>query len=417
MTARRLRVAILCPGLGHVARGFESFARECFDALRAEGSLDVTLVKGAGPSAAGERTAWAVRRGSRVAWAWNRLTERTDPYVLEQVTFAAGALPLLARSRPDVVLFSDRELGLVLARLRAVLPGRPRLAFSNGGPAPGPFGHLDRVAHVTPVTRAQALAAGEPAERHVVLPYGVDMPAAPVPLAPLERAALRRSLGLPADRPVVLSVAALDARFKRLDSIVHEVAALEREDRPHLVLLGQETAETPALRALARERLGEAGHTIRTVPAGEVAAFYRAADAFVLASLREGFGRVLVEACAHGLPCLAHSGPAQRFVLGALDPRLDLSRRGTLARALRATLAEPASPDAARRRHAVVRERFGWEGLAPRYADFLREAAGARHAVGAADPDLRPAPLAGGPVASREATGGPARPSPAGAAR
>jgi 1,2-diacylglycerol 3-alpha-glucosyltransferase len=374
--ARRTKVAILCSGLGHVGRGFESFAQECADALRADGRVDVVLVKGAGPAGDGERTAWCVRRGSRAAWAWNRLADRTDPYRLEQATFALGALPVLARARPDVLLASDYELGRALVRLRRALPGRPRLVFSNGGPHPGPFAHAARVQHVTPVTHAAAVAAGEPARRHALLPYGVRMPARHEPLRAGDRRALRGHLGLPADAPVVLSVAALDRRFKRLDVLVDAAAALPAGERPHVVLLGQPTAETPALRALAQERLGDEGHTIRTVAAGAVGDYYRAADAFVLPSLHEGFGRVLVEAGAHGLPCLAHSGPAQRFVLGALDRRLDLRAAPALTAALRDELARrDLDHAAARARHAAMRERFAWDRLAPRYAALLEEAA------------------------------------------
>jgi glycosyltransferase involved in cell wall biosynthesis len=369
-----VKVAILCPGLGHVPRGFESFAQECADALRADGRHEVLLVKGAGPVGDGERVAWSIRRGSRAAWAWNRLADRTDPYRLEQATFAAGALPVLARERPDVLLLSDYELGRTLARVRRLLPGRPRIVFSNGGPHPGPFAHVARVQHVTPVTHGAAVAAGEPPGRHALLPYGVRMDRELRPLRTGDRAALRRRLGLPTDRSVVLSVAALDRRFKRLDVLLEAAAALE-DQRPHVVLLGQETAETPALRALAHERLGAAGHTIRTVPAAAVADYYRAADAFVLPSLREGFGRVLVEASAHGLPCLAHSGAAQRFVLGELDRGLDLRTAPALATALRDALSRPPDAAAARRRHASVRERFGWDRLAPRYAALLQEAA------------------------------------------
>jgi 1,2-diacylglycerol 3-alpha-glucosyltransferase len=374
VSARRTKVAILCPGLGHVPRGFESFAQECADALRAEDQVDVLLVKGAGVAGDGERTAWCVRRGSRAAWAWNRLADRTDPYRLEQATFAVGVLPVLARERPDVLLLSDYELGRVLARLAPALPGRPRVVHSNGGPHPGPFAHAARVQHVTPATHAEALAAGEPETRHAVLPYGVAMAATPPhPLDPEARAALRRRLRLPDDRPFVLSVAALNARFKRLDVLIEAAAALP--ERPHVVLLGQATAETPELRALAAARLGDDGATLRTVPAHEVADYYRGADAFVLPSLREGFGRVLVEASAHGLPCLAHSGPAQRFVLGELDHGLDLRHPAQLTRALAKALAQGPDPAAARRRHASVRARFGWPALAPRYARLLQEGA------------------------------------------
>src|SRR5207244_3262134 len=99
-----------------------------------------------------------------------------------------------------------------------------------------------------------------------------------------ERAARRERLRLPADRTIVLSVAALNRYHKRLDYLIEEVASLP-EPRPFLLMAGQEEEETPGLRSLARERLGEDGHGFRSVPASEVADLYRASDVFVLASL------------------------------------------------------------------------------------------------------------------------------------
>src|SRR5213080_122679 len=56
MVRAQTRLLIACSGLGHVQRGFETFARECFEALRGEPGLDVHLA-----------TAPALRRDGRAA--------------------------------------------------------------------------------------------------------------------------------------------------------------------------------------------------------------------------------------------------------------------------------------------------------------------------------------------------------------
>jgi glycosyltransferase involved in cell wall biosynthesis len=250
-----------------------------------------------------------------------------------------------------------------------------KIAYCNGATVSEGFGHLDRVQQLTPVALETVLARGADARRHVLLPLGFAIDPRANPVDAQERSALRERLRLPADRRIVLSVAALNRRIKRIDYVIEEVARMP-EPRPYLLLLGQPEAETPALRELARSRLGESGHEIRSVRPTEVAGFYRASDLFVLASLGEAFGRALVEAMVQGLPCLAHDYGITRYVLGEHGLLADLSKPGALS----GLLASGAALDqtSAEARHRFVYERFSWDRLRPAYVEFLSAAAG-RH--------------------------------------
>lgn len=364
---------IACPGLDHVWRGFETLARECFEALRAEGSLEVRLVKGSGPRGAGEQVARTAGREGRAARAGAGLLRRSS-YDVEQIGFAASMAPVLLRYRPAVVYVSDWLTSRLLARLRARARLRYRLVISNGGPwPPDLLRHADHVQEITPPALDAALAAGEPPERHTLLPLGVAMPASFQPLAYGERAGLRRSLGLPPERRVVLSVGALSIRDKRVDYLIEELASLP-QPRPLLLLLGAEGPDAAAVRALAATALGEDGFVARTAPSAEVASYYRAADVFALASFVESFGRVMAEAMSHGLPCVAHDGPVQRYLLGPHGHFGDFARPGRLA-GLVAALDDGDSSEGAGERHRYVHDRFSWDVLTPRYAGLLRQCA------------------------------------------
>jgi 1,2-diacylglycerol 3-alpha-glucosyltransferase len=191
-----------------------------------------------------------------------------------------------------------------------------------------------------------------------------------------ERRALRQKLGLPLDRRVLLSVAALNAYHKRLDYLIEEVAALPRP-RPYVLLAGQPEEETPAIRALAETLLGAEGHSVRTVPQSEMADVFRAADAFVLASLWEGLPRALLEALAHGLPCLTHSYGIPEFAAGPYALMADLTQRGGLTELLRLLPETELSSARAIERHRYAYDKFSWEALTPRYVELLeRTAAG-----------------------------------------
>lgn len=364
-------VLLACPGLDHAHRGFETFARECFEALRGRDDLRIELAKGSGARAHAEAVVPALTRNSRPALALGRLARR-EPFVVEHATFALGLVPLLLRRRPDVVYFSEWHLGRVLARWRRISRQSFALVFCNGALVPGGYRDFDRVQQIAEGAIEYTAAHGEPVGRQELLPLGVAMPRTLPPLPEKERAALRRRLGLPADGRIVLSAGAIN-RQKRMDYLIEEIASMP-EPRPFLLLAGQDEAEGAAIRALAAQRLGAGGHAIRAFAPDRMGDVYRASDAFVLASLWESFGRVLVEAQSHGLPCLAHDYPVMRWVLGDEGDIADLRRPGAV-RAWIERLDAAAGSDARRaRRHRAAYDRFSWDVLAGRYVAMLRRA-------------------------------------------
>jgi glycosyltransferase involved in cell wall biosynthesis len=168
-----------------------------------------------------------------------------------------------------------------------------------------------------------------------------------------------------------------------MDYLINEIAALG-PDRPHLVMLGEEESETSAVRATADLLLGRQGFTIRTVGRDSIDRYYRAADVFALASIREAFGLVYAEALAHGLPCIAHDYPVSRFVLGEEGLFADLRLTGSLAQQVRVALAMDDTTAQRERRHEAVSQRFDWSALAPQYVDMFHQVALPPSAVPAA---------------------------------
>jgi 1,2-diacylglycerol 3-alpha-glucosyltransferase len=367
------RVLLACSGLDHVRRGFESFARECFTALAGEQSVSLELIKGTGASGDRERAVSTMTRDSRLARALGGLTGR-EPFRFEQIAFAFSLQPELHRRKPDVVYFSEWHTGLVLAQLRRLSGASYRLVLCNGTMAHEGFEHLDQVQQLTPVALKMALQRENRPSRHTLLPLGVSIDPQLTELGGEDRRALRARLGLPSDRPILLSVAALNRYHKRIDYLIEEVSRLA-QPRPFLLLAGQSEAETPQLRSLAARCLGTDGHSFRSVPHAQIGDLYRASDAFALASLGESFGLVLVEAMSHGLPCYAHDYEITRFVLGEHGRLGDLSRPGALARLLSDSEVDRHDPPAEAARHEFAYDSFSWDRLRPRYVELLRQAA------------------------------------------
>jgi 1,2-diacylglycerol 3-alpha-glucosyltransferase len=375
--ARPTRVFFPCTGLGRQQRGFEAFTRSCANALRDDPRVEITVFGGGGPFAArGERAVPNFPRDSATAKVAGALTRR-GPYFIEQATYFAGFLPRLVTGRPDVVYFADLNLGNACWHWRRLSGQRFRLLFYNGGATTRPFTRCDLVQQTSPEHFDEAVARGEPADHQLLLPHGLDVSASFAPPAAGEKARLREELGVPATRRLLLSVGMLDASIKRMDYLIREVAALG-ESRPFLLLAGAAAAETPTVLALATELLGRDGFAARGFPVEQMPALYRGADAFALASLREGFGLAIVEALAAGLPCALHDSPTTTYLAGPHAFRADLHVPGAMTALLSSALAGADDASAMRERHAWVHQRFSWDALTNRYAEMLVACASGR---------------------------------------
>jgi glycosyltransferase involved in cell wall biosynthesis len=369
------RVFLLCSGLGHVLRGYESFTQECFEALSDHPDLEITLFQGGKTSIKNAITLGNLPRNhaltQHLATRLSKASPLGDPYFLEQASFCLSLIPHLWLKRPDVVFFSDFALGTMLWHWRRISNLSYKLLFSNGAPNGPPFSRMDHVQHLTPIHYQTALNAGEPASHHSLVPYGIQTSREYTSLTQAEQHILRHRLNLPVDRPVILSVGAINKTHKRMDYLIQEVARLP-EPHPYLVLLGQTDNESSEVVQLGNQLLGTHSFQVKTVSPTEMANYYKAADLFVLTSLSEGFGRVFLEAMGHGLPCLAHDYEVTRFVLGETGYLANLEQSGNLSGLIHQTLVEGTSDLQRRLRHRYVYEHFSWEQLRPGYVEMIQ---------------------------------------------
>jgi glycosyltransferase involved in cell wall biosynthesis len=367
-----VKVLFSCTGVGIYNRGIESFFREAYDGLKAVEGIDARLIKGAGKSMADEWVVANLPRTGRLAPVLGRLARR-NAYVAEQWSSFPGVVRRIRQFRPQVVFYSDSNLGFLLYWFRRQIGVPYRLLFSNGGPCHPPFARTDFVQQVAPLYYQEALDYGEAPGKHFLVPYGINVCSPPTADAENKRR-LRATLNLPLDRPVVLSVGWIARQHKRMDYLIEEMARLP-QPRPYLQLLGAMDENSAGLIEHGHRLLGKENFGAASVPYEQVADYYRAADVFALASLKEGFGRVYLEAMMHGLPVIGHRHPVIEYVLGEAGVIADMDRPFGLANALQAVLSEPVSEQVMQKRWQSVSDRFSWVALAPGYRDMFRQVA------------------------------------------
>ena len=224
----------------------------------------------------------------------------------------------------------------------------------------------DLVLSVSPYLSARYRDAGLPEARLRLTPNGIDTRRFRPATAP-ERVELRRALGWPEDQPVVLFVGFF-SRDKRPDLVFRAWRRLAVEGVPavRLVYVGAtgptyyeiDAALASQIRAGAAG-LGAADRVEFVDPTNAIDTYLRAADVFVMPSVRESQGVALLEAMACGLPSIASRLPGATDVLiedGVNGRLFPVDDEAALAAALRDALDDRprAAAMGARARESVV---------------------------------------------------------------
>ena len=241
----------------------------------------------------------------------------------------------------------------------------------------------DRFVGVSPRFAELHAEAGLPGGTLTVIPNGVDLERFRPPAAG-EREAIRRELGLPTDRLLVLFVGFF-SHEKRPDVAFHAwTETFDSRAESALVLVG--CTESPyyeidsALAADIRrdaDRLRCSDRVTMVERTDTIERFYRAADVLVLPSTREGLPNVVLEAMASGLPCLVSRLPGVTDALiadgetGMLNEPDDLQG---FAQSLRTLLADPGlRARIGTQARRAIEARYSLETIASDYVSLYRE--------------------------------------------
>ena len=334
-----IKVAISCSGLEHVRRGVEAWSQEAFLGLRERG-VDVTLFKGSGSNGLAQVSVVpCIRRESRLSQAltkalpsWGWRVGFGSSYQMEQTTFAVNLLAAVGR-RFDLLHTKDPQVALLMHRANRAGMSRAKVILNHGTEEPPEFlKRFDYIQHLAPFHRDEALRQGVRAKRQFAIPNLVDTDK----FSPGSGTVLRQRLGIPQEAFVILCVAAIKRHHKRIDWLLQEVARVPQEvEVPiHLLIVGAKTSDTESLGELGAQLLGERVHVLIDHSHNDMPEVYRAADLFVLCSLKEMLASARLEALASGVPCLMHREPVAEWVVGEGGALVDMTVPGALAEAI-----------------------------------------------------------------------------------
>ncbi len=227
-------------------------------------------------------------------------------------------------------------------------------------------------------------SSGLPAERFRLIPNGVDVTRFR-PAAREEKRALRAELGLPASGALILFVGFF-SREKCPDVLFDAWSSLATDADNSSVLLfvgatrSQYYEVDPTLAVDIRRRASDLGLESRLCfveSTTEIERYQRAADIFVLPSVREGLPNALLEAMACATACIATrlEGVTDRLIADPDDGLLVTPRDvAALGVALQQLLSEPERARVmGQRARARITQDFALTTTAQRYLSAYRE--------------------------------------------
>jgi glycosyltransferase involved in cell wall biosynthesis len=289
--------------------------------------------------------------------------------------FLSQTMAIARLARGCDLIHAHWILSAVAATLGAPIHRRPVVCTVQGSdvyqamrmPAVGAFGrHALRNAHkVIALSKSLADAVathGINPQKITIIPNGVD-------------AKMFAPNGIPRE-PVILFAGSLIQR-KGVRTLIEAMALVHRRHPAYkLVLIGDGPLRKDLEIRTGKSGLSDCVRFTGSLPPMEVARWMRRSELFVLPSLEEGQGVVLLEALASGTPCVASNiggipetlspewgalfppGDAQALACATLDLLDHADRRRSMGR------------EAA---HAV-RERYDWPVIAHRVLDLYAEA-------------------------------------------
>jgi len=257
----------------------------------------------------------AEKRGIRVA-VQPGLIRAIAP--LQDLRAAAALWRLFKKEKPDIVHTHTSKAGL-LGRWAARLARVPLIVHTPHGHVFyghfGPFasrifhflekmtsGITDRLIPLTQAERADYLRFSiARAEKMVTIHSGVEISRYAVPA--VEARAKKEALGLPPDRPIIGTVGWL-LRVKGSQHLFQAMTVVWKK-HPAAVLVYAGKGDLEGVLRGEACRLGVSDRVVFLGWRDDIPDLMHLLDIFVLPSLNEGMGRVLVEAMAAGKPIVA----------------------------------------------------------------------------------------------------------------
>ena len=235
---------------------------------------------------------------------------------------------------------------------------------------------------LTPDVREEYEKLGIPREEIRIIPNGVDSAKFARIKSSIDKAGVKRKYGFSADKPLLLTVGRYHPK-KGFDLIPEIAKILDFGNMKfEWAVVGkgcggldEKIQSSAKYRIKTIENFARSGGSSFSLPSDELVELYCAADVFVLPTLIETFGMVLVEAMAAGLPIVTTDAPGVRNVIrhGETGLKVPVNNPNAVAEAIGLVLNDKSlSANLSSSSLKEAGEIYDWRTVTEKYSELYR---------------------------------------------
>ncbi|HJO92474.1 MAG TPA: glycosyltransferase family 4 protein [Victivallales bacterium] len=321
-----MNVAILCSGCDSVKRGFETHSRNLFEHLKSENNDDdYIFFKGDGETKEDEKIIFRPSRGSFLCIFLSKF--RGTNWYWESIFFALGFLlqNLFYRRKFERILCIEATVSNVLFKFKFLFP-KAKIIWTHGNfidPEKYPAADLTHEVNIENYIKAKKKLP----ERNLVLVphFYSNKNVNSSQNKPVSKKFIKKKYNIKTSK-VLLSVGVIENTQKRMGYIIDEFEKLS--DDWSLVFCGR-IGDIKIIEK-AKNKYGERFIQV-FLPHNLMNEIYSVSDLFVLASLNEGFGLVILEAMSNGCPIVLNNRKLFHWILKTDRDCINMEHSGNLA--------------------------------------------------------------------------------------
>lgn len=332
-----MKIAITSSGLGHIARGIETWSKELAYSLWNKG-LNITLYKGAGRKESKiEKNIPCIKRYSKPAKIIHKFMPSFSwrfgfgsKYQIEATTFTMNLIPELIAKKYDIIHTQEASSAIILEYLRKIKSIKSKIVLAHGTNESMDFlAQFEVIQHLTPYDFYKFNGKLENKKRFII-PNFVDTEAFNPCIS-----SLKNQIGIKNDVFVILTVGMVtEGKYKNMLWLIRELSKIKKRRKIFLIIVGSATKDTRKVIEFGKESLKDNISFMLNYPHNLMPKIYTSADLFVLCSLEEMMPVALLEALSSGLTSICHRHPVMEWIIGEGGECIDMAKEGELAKTI-----------------------------------------------------------------------------------
>ncbi|TSC96041.1 MAG: glycosyl transferase family protein [Parcubacteria group bacterium Athens1014_10] len=362
---KKVKVAFVLSGLGHIQRGTETFFTEVMKKLSYKEDLEIFAFGG------GKDFNLKNVNYSRVPCFKRQLFNHfpkikrlhlTHGHDYEGLFFAISLIPKLLTKKFDLIFFSSFPYELLTYKIYKLFVNKKvKIVFSSGG---GSCWFYSRFFFADCVQSTDPMSQKFFSKRF----YSVCIPAGTNSNIFYPQKVSRATLDLPDDKFIIFSSSAFE-KVKRIDFLIKAASQIKNA----YLLLTSAGPEEKNIKELGYKLMGNNIKFLGMVDQQTLVKCYSLADVFCLPSKTEPFGLVLIESMACGTPVVTNNTEIQKWIVNGGGTCVDVTNMNSLIEALEKYKDKKLISQIGEEARKNVLKRFTWDIAAEKYYQLFKE--------------------------------------------